>query len=114
MTSSVARSVSSSRMRTSVGPETEATTLTGPKEKDALASALASVPSSADRARSAVGEVLLEDFEEPAFVDIDDAIFAVVLARDGRLVWYPSQYENLANVNAGKVEILGPSSEFFC
>lgn len=62
-------------MRTSVGPETEATTLRGPKEKDALASALASVPSWADRGRSAVGDVRL-GAEQPCLVDIDEDILS--------------------------------------
>lgn len=80
MTSSVARSVSSSRMRTSTGPETEATTLTGPNEKDALASARAKVPSSAESGRSAVGDVLLieadaADVEEEEATAVS-AIFA--------------------------------------
>lgn len=69
MTSRVARSVSSSLMRTSVGPDTEATTLTGPKENEALASDLAKMPNSADSDRSAVGDVLLADSDGPS-VDV--------------------------------------------
>lgn len=114
MTSRVARSVSSSRMRTSVGPETEATTLTEPKEKDALASALASVPNSAERGRSAVGEVLLD-------AEDDDAILAISYdslpeSDEVRLNGGGESKVNMKtcrNVNIlAKVEILDPNSEF--
>lgn len=64
-------------MRTSVGPDTEATTLTGPKEKLALASDLARVPNSAESGRIAVGEVLLDE----------DAVVAAILNAES-VLWH--------------------------
>lgn len=63
-------------MRTSVGPETAATTLSGPNENVALASDLARVPSSAERGRKAVAEILLTDCVSV----LDEAAVAVAAA----------------------------------
>ena len=68
---------------------TEATTWTGPNEKDALASALANVPSSTDKARNAVGEVLLAaeaaaEVEVEAAASMDGAMFAIVRVSQNR------------------------------
>lgn len=60
----VERSVSSSRMRTSVGPEMEARTRSGPKENDEEASERERVPSWQERGRRAVGDVLLDAEED--------------------------------------------------
>ena len=78
----VERSVSSSRIRTSVGPEMEQRTRRGPKEKEEEASERERVPSWQERGRRAVGDVLrAEEEEEGAEADIEGAIVAELCDR---------------------------------